>query len=324
MKIVLFHPVALPPKDYGGVERVVEWLARGLIERGHSVWVGALRGSRVPRGCQLIEFDAEQRSAWDLVSKLPPHVEMVHFMAPPEPGVMDALRERGISSLLTIHGNGKPGEVFPINTVFLTRNHAERHGRSEFVYNGLDPDEFVFDPKAVRTRWAFLSKTQWRVKNLRGAIRLANRAHANLDIAGGWRPHTLRWMVQWKHLFGGRHRWIGPVNSAEKALFLSQAKGLLFPVLWDEPFGLVVVEALLSGAPVLATPRGSLPELVTSNVGKLIALGDAHLEEWVEWLSKPKLPFDPAECREHAMRKFHFRNMAEAYEQAYRRVITWP
>lgn len=322
MKILLFHPVSLPPRDYGGVERVVEWLARGLVERGHETWIGALQGSSVPRGAHLLEISPDRRSALDVLRLLPKGIEVVHFMAPPETGAIEALAQRGIAYLLTVHGNGRPGETFPRNTVFLTRDHARRHGRTDFVYNGLDPDEFLLDPRAARTRWAFLSKTQWKVKNLRGAMHLAQRAGVGLDIAGGWRPHLLRCRVAMASLVGGKHRWIGPVNSQQKAAFLSQAKGLVFPILWDEPFGLVVVEALLSGIPVLGTPRGSLPELVPPHVGDLIALDDEL--RWIDRLTSPNSTYDPEACRAHAIRNFHFRIMAEAYEQAYRRVINSP
>lgn len=316
MKIVLFHPVQLPPKDYGGVERVVEWLARGLVERGHEVWVGALRGSRVPAGTHLLPFESDRRSAWDLLRVIPSGADVVHFMAPPEQGVLEQLP---CPYLLTVHGNGRKDEQFPKNTVFLSQNHARRHGHGRFVYNGLDPDEFRIATDRGNGKsdanWLFFSKTQWRVKNVRGAIRLCDRVGARLSIAGGDRPHLLRWKIRWS----GRHDWVGPVGGEKKTQLLSGARGLIFPVLWEEPFGLVVVEALMSGIPVLAPPVGSLPELIAPHVGALIPLDDES--QWTEWLSKDRLPFDPEACRAWAVEHFHFRKMAERYEHEYLHAI---
>ena len=82
MKILLFHPTLLPPKNYGGVERVVLWLAKGLQERGHEVYVAALSGSRLPEGCHLIEVESRNYSALELNSLFPPGLDLIHFMAP--------------------------------------------------------------------------------------------------------------------------------------------------------------------------------------------------------------------------------------------------
>ncbi len=316
MKICLFHPRFLPPKDYGGVERVVLWLAQGLIERGHEVWVGALRGSRVPRGAHLLEFDESACSAWEMIQALPRGMEIVHFMAPPESGSLERLP---CPAILTVHGNGKLGEQFPRNTVFLSQDHAARHGAREFVYNGLDPDEYQFvSSEKKSSRLLFLSKTSWSVKNVKGAARICKRAGVDLDIAGGNRPLGLRFMST----FRADLRWQGAVAGVKKAQLLAEARALIFPVTWPEPFGLVVAEALLSGTPVLASRIGSLPELLPPEVGVLFPVPQDELseEKWVEWLRSSSRQFSAERCREWAMANFHFRRMAECYEKMYRRV----
>jgi len=312
----------LPPADYGGVERVVVWLAKGLIERGHEVYVAALRGSRLPSGVRLIEMSPGRVSAHDLLPCLPPGVDVVHFMAPPEAGAMQALP---CASLLTVHGNGKPGERFPLNSLFLSRDHAHRHRSLAYVHNGIDPGEFVFDPKAHRANWAlFLSKTSWRVKNVSGAIRICRRAGVGLRVAGGSRPWTSRWVVAATPGQG----WLGSVHGEAKAKLLSEAGALIFPVLWSEPFGLVVIEALMSGAPVIATRGGSLPELVTPDVGLLLdaPFSKAGEANWVAqlrevWNQGPARRWAPEACRAHALTHFSHLKMAEAYESAYKKVI---
>ena len=106
MRILLFHPTLLPPRNYGGVERVLLWLAKGLIERGHQVYIAALRGSVLPHGCELVEVEEKSYSANELNPrefspnqfkpnqlnpnefniqlnlKMPAKLDMIHFMAP--------------------------------------------------------------------------------------------------------------------------------------------------------------------------------------------------------------------------------------------------
>lgn len=309
MKTCIFHPVPLPPKDYGGVERVVLWLARGLVERGHEVWVGAQEGSVLPKEVRLLPIPKGQESALDLGRKLPPGTDLVHFMAPPEAGFEKTL---GCPFVLTVHGNARPGERYPKNSIFLSRDHAKRHHAEIFVYNGLDPDEYIYDPKAHLGAYLFLSKTSWSVKNVLGAIRLCRKARVPLRVAGGRRPISARVRVA----LNPGMKWIGPVAGKAKALELSQARGLVFPVLWPEPFGLVVAEALISGTPVLASNRGSLPELVNSEVGAVLN----SEEEWVEALSRTRR-WVPERCRSWALEMFHYAKMAAGYENLYLKVI---
>lgn len=325
MKVVIFHPVLLPPRDYGGVERVVLWLTKGLIERGHDVWVAALAGSRLPRGARLIEMQPGQGALADLRPRLPAGVDLIHLMAP----ASDLHAPIDVPTLLTVHGNGKPGEKFPAGAVFLSADHAQRHGGSLYVYNGIDPDELLFEPTRKSGYALFLSKTSLKTKNVRGAVRIASRANFPLVVAGGHRPLTLNARTRFAALFGGKTRWIGPVAGQRKAHALARAGLLLFPILWEEPFGLVVVEALMSGTPVLASRRGAMPELITPGVGACLedrALGARQSEElWIEWLERVRAGragWSPEACRAHAMKHFHFRVMCEKYEGIYRQVAT--
>ncbi len=311
MKILIFHPSLIPPKDYGGVERVVFWLAKGLVERGHEVWVGAYIGSQLPKGVKILEFSPGASSVKDLQKKIPRGLELVHFMAPPGDEKVDF----PCPTVLTVHGNGQRGEIFPKNSIFLSQNHAQRHGSKVYVYNGVDPAEFEFNPNLKTKSYLFLSKTSWSVKNLKGCIELCLKAKAQLKIAGGNRPYFYRV----KSLIRPGLSWIGKVSGPKKARLLAEAKALLFPVLWDEPFGLVVVEALLSGTPVLASPSGSLPELVPPDVGFLLD-PVSQKQEWVKWLSQKNWPFSPERCRKWALEKFHYQVMAEKYEKIYQRV----
>jgi len=155
-------------------------------------------------------------------------------------------------------GNWKPGTTGAPNTLYLSENHARRHGGHAWVYNGVDPADFVFRPEKDDYD-LFLGRLHG-VKGYRWAIEGAKRTRRRLLVAGGWRPSLSRWV-----------RYVGKVGGDRKAALLAGARVLWMPALWDEPFGITLIEALVSGTPVLGTHRGSLPEVISPEVG---ALGD--------------------------------------------------
>jgi glycosyltransferase involved in cell wall biosynthesis len=124
-------------------------------------------------------------------------------------------------------------------------------------------------------------------------------------VAGGWRPSLSRWV-----------RFAGKVGGDEKRALLAGARCLWMPVQWDEPFGLNVVEALASGTPVIATPRGALPELIDHGVGGL----GTTLEELLALRSR-LAQFDSHACRRHAERYFTHIRMAHDYVRMYEGLV---
>jgi glycosyltransferase involved in cell wall biosynthesis len=297
MHVALYSHSRLPVRGYGGTQRVVVWLARGLAELGHRVTLLAPAGSRVPEA-QVIPLDlAEMRQpGFDLGPYIPASVEILHthtrLAKPP-----------GQPYLFTLHGNRADGTA-PPNTIFVSADHARRHGGSTFVYNGIDPSEYAFRNQKADYD-LFLGRLH-RVKGYRWAIEGAKRSRKRLIVAGGWRPSLRRSL-----------RFVGSVAGSRKADLLAGAECLWMPALWDEPFGLTVIEAMISGTPVLGTRRGALPEIVSPEVG---ALGDS-LQELVEL--RPSLArCDPHACRGRAERWFTHRRMAEEYARMYRQYLT--
>ena len=215
-------------------------------------------GSRVPEA-ELVPLDPSEilQAGFDLTPLLPASVEILHAhgpvrVPPDHPHVF------------TLHGNLRSGRGPPPNTIFVSADHARRHGGTAFVYNGVDPSEFVFRPEKADYD-LFLGRLH-TVKGYRWAIQGAKRSGQPIVVAGGWRPSLSR-----------RVRFVGSVDGDRKAGLLAGARCLWMPALWDEPFGLTLVEAMMSGTPVLGTRRGALPEVVSNEVG---ALGDT-LDELV-------------------------------------------
>ena len=306
MKILIFHPVKLPVLQYGGSERVLMWLAKTLTKLGHEVSVFAAPGSSMPPGigCMTDPTDLKNQAK---------NFDVIHGFSRIDPEIESLARGK---VLVTIQGNGKPGEVFHRNTVFVSRDHAKRHGTQVFVYNGLDPDELLYSESKRPNRFLFLSKTSWKVKNLKGAMQFASHYHQNLWIAGGERPYFLRAKCKLKRLFGSDDKWVGLVDQKQKARFLIEGKAMLFPLLWNEPFGLVITESLVSGTPVFAHPYGSVPELLEFAPQCLMKSED----DWKNALTgKIQMP-NPKQCRDWVLAHFDQVSMTKNYLKLYEKI----
>jgi len=167
----------------------------------------------------------------------------------------------------TIHGNTRSPEVLHPNSIFVSESHARNHGGTAYVLNGLDPRDYgPVDFSLPRESFVFLAKAAWRVKNVRGAIRVAQLAGAPIDILGG---HRINFSMGFRLTLTPRARFHGMVDDATKGPFLRRARGLIFPVLWPEPCAITLIESLYFGVPVFGTPYGCLPELIPEQAGLL-------------------------------------------------------
>ncbi|MGA0569785.1 glycosyltransferase [Variovorax sp. VNK109] len=301
MHILLAHCAAIPVFAYGGTERVVWDLGRLLVALGHRVsyLVPAHSTCDFARVLPL-------RADVPLQAQIPHDVDVAHFQF--DPG--EALETPW---LVTEHGNAAPGKKLPINSVFVSRDHARRHGAEAFVLNGLDWRSYgLVNMQSSRSHFHFLGKAAWRVKNVRGAIDVARLAGVPLSVLGGHRFNFKRGL---RFTFSPSVRFHGMVGGAEKAGLLAASRGLIFPVIWHEPFGLAVIESLYFGCPVFATPYGALPELVPPECGAL----SASRRELTELLLSSS--FDRRTCHEHALHHFNAARMAAAYVKLYERVL---
>lgn len=292
MKIALHYHSVLPVRKYGGSQRVVMWLARGLAELGHQVYLMSFPGSQADFA-ECIWISNQQ----DMARKLPGDVEVVHLRTGPRV-------ELPCPALVTLGGNYCTGETFNPNTSFLSEDHARRHHARHFVYNGLDVAEYTFNPNKS-DYFLFLSKVRWSVKGIGWALEVAKRTGINLVVAGGRQLNFRRNVT-----------YVGMVGGTEKRDLLAGAKALIFPTLWPEPFGNVVIEAMASGTPVITTNNGSMPELITPEVGfRCDSVEEmCHAVERIDEI-------DPAACRERVERNFNHRRLAEDYLKLYQRLI---
>jgi glycosyltransferase involved in cell wall biosynthesis len=289
MHIGIFSWDILPAPRYGGTQRMVVWLARGLATAGHRVTLIAGHGSRVPEATVIsVAVDAARGPAFDIRPLLPPGLDILVSYAP--------LRVKPDHPWLRVlPGNRKPGVKAAPNIIYLSRDHARRHGSETFVYNGLDPAEFQF--RRDKDDYDLFLGRLHATKGYRWAVAGAKRLRRRLLLAGGWRPSLSRYV-----------KYVGSVGGTRKAELLAGAGALWMPALWDEPFGITLIEAMVSGTPVLGTRRGSLPEIVSPEVG---ALGDT-LDELVELRARLDA-MAPEACRTHVERHFTHHVMADGF-----------
>jgi glycosyltransferase involved in cell wall biosynthesis len=299
MHVVVATHHRLPVEGYGGTQRVVVALVRGLVAAGHRVTLIAQPGTRVPEAAKTIEVLPRKLKdpAVDLTPFLPDDADVLHVHFVLKQGPAD------FPFLQTLHGNWKPNLALPPNNVFLSRDHARRYGSEAFVYNGLDPSEYFF--RRRKEQWDLFLGRLHSAKGYHLAVEAAKRTGRPLIVAGGWRPS-----------FRGPVKYVGEVDGGRKRALLARARCLWMTAQWDEPFGLTTIEALFSGTPVLATRRGALPEVITPEVG---AFADT-LEQMIA-AAETIGTRDPQACRAHAERYFTHVVMAEAYVRVYRALI---
>lgn len=298
MRIAIYINSVLPCVRYGGTQRVAWSQARALRRLGNDVTLIAAKGTQADFA-RVVEIDPSMP-----VEKLVPgDVDIVHFHTP-----VDFSRLK-VPYVLTVHGNDtRAGDIGPWS-IFVSGNHAERHGAQAFVYNGLDWDDYPpYVPSERRRGLFFLGNAAWRVKNLKGGIFTAKIARRRLDVLGGGR---LNFKMGFRLTLDPNVHFHGMVGNDVKAGVASASEGLVFPVKWHEPFGLAVVESLYYGTPVFATPYGSLPELVIPGTG---ALADNPYDLRDRILNGG---FDSRLCHEYAADSFNSRIMAEKYLEYY-------
>jgi hypothetical protein len=297
VKIVFHHDSPLPVKTYGGIERMLFWHMKELVIQGHKVCLIGHQDSQLDEyGIELI---IQKEKDW--YKQIPKDSDLIQLFYNYTPPI-------DIPCVQTIGGNGKPDELFTENTVFVSQKHAANHGSDCFIYNALDFDEYPYRPKAKREweNFLFLAKASWKVKNLKHSVKACKKTKKHLHIAGG------------RSLFPNSyiHNY-GMVGGDEKLEIIRKCDAHLFPVRWHEPFGLAVIEAMAQGLPVIASPYGSLPELIENGTGIIVS----NTDELERVLKDPPQFLSADEIREYAQNKFSIQVFTNDYIKLFEKVL---
>jgi glycosyltransferase involved in cell wall biosynthesis len=224
----------------------------------------------------------------------------------------------------TIHGFSSP-RILPVyerydpSTSYVAISAADRHPALHYsatIHHGIDTDAFRIDPHPG-DHLLFFGRIH-PDKGTAHAIEVAARSNRRLVIAGIVQDQQYFDQQIAPHLDGERVRYIGPVNAAERAAVLCAAHALLHLIDFDEPFGYSVVEAMACGTPVIAHPRGSMPELIIDNTTGFLVEDAAQAARAVEAAGA----LDRAAIRAAAVTRFAKAQMIQRYVDVYRSVLT--
>jgi len=335
MRVALFSPVwfPVPPDRYGGIEAVVHLLADGLVDAGVDVTLFASGDSRTKAELvSAFETAPSERigeSYWELQHLLPFLERRDEFDLVHDHSGLVGLTVFGLTdcpTLHTVHGplTGDPGEVYTAvcnavpgsGLVSLTRNQRRPCPSLPWVanvHNAIDTSRYRLE-RRPGDALLFLGRMS-PDKGAHRAIRVAERLGRPLKIAAKCRePGEIAYFESYvePHL-NDVIEYVGEVDHDEKCALLAEAHALLVPIEWEEPFGLVMIEALASGTPTVALRRGSVPELLVD--GKTAYIAD-DLAGMVAAVGKVEA-LDPGVLRAEAEARFSVERMVEGYIAAY-------
>lgn len=325
----------VPPRLYGGIERIVDMLARGLVSRGHEVTVFAHRdtdtagllvkwpgrNSRSPidtaRNAAVLA-QAVVTGAFDLVHSF----SRVAYLTPILPLAVPKLMtyQRDISPRTVGIGYGLSRGTLSFSAISRWMMRPVEHiGRWSMVPNGVPLSAYDFRPTvADDAPLVFLGRLE-EIKGPHLAIEIARRAGVPLVIAGNIPDAHRAWFAAHvaPHINEATVRYVGPVDDAQKNTLLGAARALLMPILWEEPFGIVMAEAMACGTPVLGFDRGAVREVVVDGVTGYVRSSVDALTEMVGRIAE----IDRAACRERAERRYSDRVMVDSYLALYRELV---
>jgi glycosyltransferase involved in cell wall biosynthesis len=326
---------SLPPEAYGGIEAVCANLIDTLVARGHEVTlIGAgdngtrarfLRTYGTPQGARLGEPLPEilhAAAAGNLLAGLDVDIVHDHTLAGP-------LLARGsrVPTMVTVHGpvSDEPGAYYrhlgdSVRLVAISdaqRRIAPDLNLRATVHNAIRAEDFPF--RREKEDWVLFLGRCTPDKGMHLAIDAARAARREIVLAAkcGEPAERAYFEAEIRPRLGPGVEWLGEVGGERKKDLLSRARCLLFPICWEEPFGMVMIEAMACGTPVVALRRGSVPEVVTPGATGVICDDRAELPAALDAVAD----IDATMCRKEVLTRFHPDVMADGYEKAYRQAL---
>jgi glycosyltransferase involved in cell wall biosynthesis len=340
MRIAEVSPpwLAVPPRGYGGIEWVVSLVADGLVERGHDVTLFATGDSETKAHLEYVFETAPGprfiNSVWhDTVQTLLAFREPERFDVYHLHSCWSALAagvQSGRPLVHTLHGSftdemralysGIADQVWFVAISEAQRRHMEELRYAGVVYNGLDLDRYPLreDKDDFVLFLGRGAPEKGLLRAVLAALEAGERLVLALKIAD--EEEEEHWERDVKPRLAPDTEVLGEITHEEKADLLGRAKAVLFPIDWDEPFGLVMTEAMACGTPVIATPRGSVPEIVVDGETGFIVSVEGYPREAAAALQRLG-EIDPHACRARVEAKFSKESMVDGYERAFEKAV---
>lgn len=339
MKIAQIAPVIerVPPKTYGGTERMVHALTEELVRRGHevtlfasgdsitsarlvSVYPNGLRESKIKDlyGTNIwtlmnVAVAYERYREFDIIHDHTGHLSLPTANLCPTPVVFtmhgafssenvriyETIRKPYIVSISRSQVQGLP----PINHIGT-------------VYNGLSMEEYPYSD--THDGYLLYVGRISLEKGVHHAIEVAQALRLPLIIAAKLEPVDKSYFKEYiEPYLSERVQWIGEVNEEKRNMLMSRAMCFLHPVTWKEPFGLTIIEAGACGCPVIALNKGSIPEIIAHGTTGYVVNDTEEMIEAVKQIDH----IDRAKCRSYVLDRFNTRVMADGYERIYEKIL---
>ncbi len=330
---------SIPPKKYGGIERIISFLSDGLVQKGHQVTLFASGDSKtkakliapVKKGVK--EMGVKWNAYWwnNLVHSMAferaKEFDIIHCHWI----IMGAYFQRLVKTpvLHTMHNIPQEShlrwKVFEyykndLNLVFISKSERKntpiRLKNSWIIYNGIDLTPFKFNAKP-QDHFIWVARI-CPAKGPQNAIKIAKKAGVKLLLAGQiQKQHQEYFKTKIKPHLSSRIKYVGELTQKQLVSFYGRGKATLYPIEWEEPFGLVMAESMACGTPVIAFRRGSVPELIDDGKTGFIAKTISEAVKAVKKIDQ----IDRVDCRSRIENLFSKEKMVDEYEKLYYQIL---
>ncbi len=351
LKIAQVAPLwfSIPPEKYGGIERIVSFLTEELIKRGHDVSLFASGDSKTKAklvsACPQSLIKAGygwQDPSWNLENlseafQKAGNFDIIHshldlwtlpFQELTKTPVLHTFHNQLYKASITREGERKPTriEIFEKHrkttlAVFISKSErqqsAVKFSKSWVIYNGIAISQFKFNPKP-KNHFVWIARID-PFKGIENAIKAAEVLNVELLLAGRLDPARKEYFeTKIKPHLSKKIRFLGEISQKELSDFYGSAIACLYPIEWEEPFGLIMTEAMATGTPVIAYRRGSVPEVIKdSKTGFVVN----NIDEMIQAMKKIG-QIDRIACRQRVEKYFTYQKMVDEYEKLYYKLIS--
>lgn len=337
MKILLTcdPEIPVPPVLYGGIERIVDGLIYSYIQKGHSVALCANPQSKVP--CKFVAWKGSQsqniydtiknslqlssliyNEKFDIIHSFSRLAYMLPIMPFSIPKIMSYQREPSLSQISKAVKLSQKGSISFTGCSNYITNKIKTVAKADTIYNFVPIEKYHFiETIDDAAPLIFLGRIE-EEKGTHIAIEVARKTDRGLIIAGNIPDHKRDYFEkEIKPNLTERIVYVGPVNDQQKNELLGIAYAFLMPIQWNEPFGIVMAEAMACGTPVLGFPYGAIPEIIQDGINGFNCIDKEEMIEKVNCISE----IDRKKVREIAVEKFSDKRIPDEYLDLYEAMI---